>query len=262
MNKHREAVVLLLVFLLSLASTIMQQHLVSAQGSVLGVVILSPTNKTYDNKSLTLEVTFGYSPGMHYTLAYDLDGNNQDSIPFTIENSNELHVVYSASGYAQLPELTDGTHTITVTLEVEGFLRGENPRSYYDSISFTVDTLPPIISDISVENKTYYEETEIPLSFVVDETAPRIVYSLDGYDNATIAGNITLSGLSVGIHNITFCAWDIVGNAGLSPTVDFWVAKQTQSEQLSPLLMPAVAFLAASVTLVSVAALFWKKHRW
>ncbi len=48
-------------------------------------------------------------------------------------------------------------------------------------------------------------------------------YSLDGQINETVSGNITLFGLSDGLHTITVYANDTAGNMGRSVTVYFTV---------------------------------------
>jgi hypothetical protein len=223
-------------------------------GTVLGVVILSPMNQTYSSRFLTLEVTFGASHSMNYSVTYDLDGRYEGSIPWTVKNPTEMHALNPATGFVELRELTEGTHSITVCLEAEGFLQGENPRYYYDFVDFTVDSTyrpvpnppidstPPKVSEVSVENKTY-SATDVPLNFVVDENTSRVAYSLDGNENVTLAGNTTLIGLSVGAHNVTVYAWDAAGNIGSSQTVDFVVAEETQSE---PEPLPTTLVIVAS----------------
>ena len=52
-------------------------------------------------------------------------------------------------------------------------------------------------------------------------------YSFDGQDNVTIDGNITLYGLSSGLHNLTVYAKDTYGNIGASETINFTIAKET-----------------------------------
>jgi hypothetical protein len=69
-------------------------------------------------------------------------------------------------------------------------------------------------------------------------------YSFDGQDNVTIAGNVTLSGLSNGLHNVTVYAKDTFGNEGASETITFNV------EVPEP--FPTALVVAASVATVAV----------
>ena len=65
------------------------------------------------------------------------------------------------------------------------------------------------------------------MNFAVHEKISRFTYSLDGKDNVTIAGNTTLTGLSVRTHNLTVYAWDAAGNVGSSQAVNFAIINQT-----------------------------------
>ena len=119
----------------------------------------------------------------------------------------------------------------------------------------SIDKTAPKIVVSSPENKTYYN-VNLTLSFAVNETTPRISYSLDGLDNVTVAGNATLSGLPIGVHNVTVYAWDAAGNGGASETLTFTVAEP----EPFPVAPVAVAS-AVSVAVVSVALLVYFKKR-
>ncbi len=85
----------------------------------------------------------------------------------------------------------------------------------------------------SPTNQTYQNST-IPLTFTVDVISQaKLVnwtgYTLDGQQNVTIAGNVTLTGLSGGTHSIVVYFNDTYGNMGASETVAFSV------EELFPL---------------------------
>ena len=81
-------------------------------------------------------------------------------------------------------------------------------------------TLPPTISIVSPENKTY-TVNNVSLNFTVSESTSWIGYSLDGQANITITGNTTLSGLPDGSHSLTVYAKDTAGNTGTSETIYF-----------------------------------------
>jgi len=93
---------------------------------------------------------------------------------------------------------------------------------FSDTIYFTIDTVPPNVEILSPENMTYAANS-IPLTFTVDETTLWIGYSLDGQANVTIAGNITLSGLSEGSHNLVVYANDMANNKGSSNVIYFTI---------------------------------------
>ena len=120
------------------------------------------------------------------------------------------------------------------------------------SVNFTIDTTPPNVSILSVENKTYYS-SDIEVGFTVDESASQVTYSLDGKENVTLAENTLLTGLANGDHVITVYATDKVGNTA-SQTIYFTVAEP----------FPTIPVLAASVMAVVVMGaglLFYFKKR-
>jgi hypothetical protein len=86
-----------------------------------------------------------------------------------------------------------------------------------------LDIVPPAISVLSPENKTYDLEKNISLTFTVNEPTSALWYRLDGYGKVGILRNVSLSGLSEGTHNITVYARDEVGNIKASETVYFSV---------------------------------------
>ncbi len=99
------------------------------------------------------------------------------------------------------------------------------PVGYGMSDSFYLyATTPPEISLLAPLNQTYYNSS-VSLVFTVDKTVNWIGYSLDGQDNVTIAGNVTMSGLSNGAHSVTVYARDEFGNTGASETVWFNIAE-------------------------------------
>ena len=98
-------------------------------------------------------------------------------------------------------------------------------------ISPEPDFQPPVVSVLSPQRKTY-ETGDISLTFTVNEPASWIGYSLDGRDNVTITGNITLAGLSNGDHNLTVYASDTAGNYGASEAINFSIVGRFPVEWL------------------------------
>jgi len=132
-------------------------------------------------------------------------------------------------------------------------------NTYSNKINFTIDTTPPIIESFSVENRTY-KTTEIPLNFQVNEPTSSIIYCLDNKSNVTIAGNTTLSGLSVGAHNLTVYAWDAVGNIGESQNIDFIAVQEEEPKPEPFLIVPVAAVSGAVVILVAFGLLVYFKR--
>lgn len=84
------------------------------------------------------------------------------------------------------------------------------------------DMTPPNILILAPENKTYAIR-DIPLTFSVSEATSWIGHCLDGQMNVTISSNITIVGLSDGVHTIEVYANDTAGNMGHSEAVYFTV---------------------------------------
>jgi hypothetical protein len=273
-----------LAFLLGLTlSVALASGVATVDASSASVVrILSPTNAAaYSSRFLVLNVTFDCG-GLKYNLTYTLDGQYEGAIPYNIINPAEFHIVQEAVGQVMLPELSDGLHSITVTLVVSVHYGGggkpgapfqpmspgssEYVATWTDTVHFTVasdepytpqpqqpvpvvDSTPPEISALALDNQTYVSP-DVPLNFTLNENASRIAYSLDGAGNVTIAGNSTLAGLSSGWHNVTLYAWDVVGNVGASNAVNFYVSQPASEPDnfLTALVVaPPLAVVAAFV---------------
>jgi len=132
-------------------------------------------------------------------------------------------------------------------------------------INFTIDTNPPKVSILSLENKTY-DSSDVPLNFTVSEKASLIKYSLDGLDNSTVKGNTTLTGLPNGGHNITVYAWDVAGSVGTSETIYFTLAPKkeplNETKQEPFPIVPVAATSIASLAVVSAGLLIhFKRHK-
>ena len=167
------------------------------------------------------------------------------------------------SGDAIISELSEGFHNVTFMSSVDGGY-ADGLTSYwfgmhsYLTISFLVDTISPEISFLSTENMTY-DVSDVPLNFSVNEEVIGMSYSLDGLDSVIIAGNTTLTDLSVGVHNVTIHAWDEAGNIGTSETLIFTIA-EPEPEPFA--VAPVAVASAASVAAVSVVLLvYFKKHK-
>jgi multisubunit Na+/H+ antiporter MnhC subunit len=119
-------------------------------------------------------------------------------------------------------------------------------------IPYVLDVTSPTILIKSPENKTY-TVNDVALTFTVNELTSWISYSLDGKDNVSIIGNITLSGLSNGLHNMTVYVTDTAGNTGASETIYFTIINETEPEPSEP--FPTILVLGAIViTAVAVAS--------
>jgi hypothetical protein len=115
-------------------------------------------------------------------------------------------------------------------------------------------TFAPSIKVLSIVDKLY-DTNSIPLNFTIDEPASQIAYSLDGQENITITGNITLTGLANGDHDLTIYATDETGNVGASETSHFTV------EVSFPTTLVAVTVVTVGVVVGAWLLVYFKKRK-
>jgi hypothetical protein len=183
-----------------------------------------------------------------YKWSYHVLENPYDDDPCLTEISQELNLTNIPEGKQNvtIQAIGDGTYFNDVfynTFSITGS----------SSISFTIDTTPPVISALSVQNKTY-STPDVPLNVTVNEPVSQVTFSLDGQGNVTVAGNSTLAGLSVGVHNVTVYAWDTAGNVGASETIAFTVTP-------FPAVPVAVASVASVAVVIAGLLAYFKKRR-
>jgi N-acetylneuraminic acid mutarotase len=198
-----------------------EQYIPIGYGTVPPVLnVISPENNvTYTSNDIDLVLSVNRPTTW---MSYSLD----DATNVTV------------TGDTELSDLSEGPHKIVVYAN-DTF--GNMVSS--SNVTFSVDTLAPLILVLSPENRTYGDK-DIQSAFTVDEPVTWIGYSLDGQDNVTAPGNVTLAVLSDGSHNITFYAIDLAGHTGASKTVYFEIAP-----------FPTVLVVAVAVTItITVAA--------
>jgi hypothetical protein len=171
---------------------------VSADNENNVLTIVRPENITYSMTSVDLEVKL---KGNHLIIRYSLDDGELESL---------------SEGKTTLKDLSEGSHNLVVyAWDLQG-------NSVSSSVVFSVDTTPPEIT-INSPQETTYSTSEIHLDFTVSEPVNWIAYSLDDKENVSITESTVLSGLSDGEHRLKMYAEDIVGNTGVSDTVNFKV---------------------------------------
>jgi hypothetical protein len=225
------------------------------------VIILSPKNSTSYVNPIQLNFTVSANGlfGQFGNVGVGIDGGVINSVTDFINKSvvsTDWQYLYRTTVLASvmLPTLSEGTHHATVYYGWQYLGNNQRYEVYaHATVQFTIDTTPPTISVLSIQNTTY-DMTDIDLNFSVSEPVSQITYSLDGQENVTIAGNTTLAGLSVGEHNVTVYAWDTAGNVGASKTITFTVTSFPTA--------PIVAASAASIAVVIAGLLvyFRKRH--
>ena len=173
---------------------------------------------------------------------------NWDENVFDTEQRTEVYCNFSETA------VPDGNHTVTIYASEMGYYKSQGTFYITGSynVTFTVDTVAPSVSVLSLEGVTY-DVVDVPLNFTVNEPASKLSYVLDGQDDVPIEGNTTLTGLSVGVHNVTVYAWDVAGNVGASETVTFTVA--------APFPVVPVVASGVSVVVIGVVLLVYFKKR-
>jgi hypothetical protein len=79
-----------------------------------GVTLYSPINKTYNSQSLTLNLTALVGLGLDCAITYNIDNHYQGPVPWFPIFPDEMHVINKVKGNVSLPELTQGTHNLTL----------------------------------------------------------------------------------------------------------------------------------------------------
>ncbi len=220
-----------------------------------------------NNVTINFKAEIGESTSAFYTsmskVYYTSDWNKSRTYVYQFYDPvQQILDVHKRTEYS-LCELNvpEGNHTITVhAFEVGNYLGHGVMHAFnitgFSSVDFTVDSMPPEILITSVENRTTYDTSEIPLRFTINEPVVQVLYSLDGLDNVTLADSTILTGLSIGEHNATVYAMDEAGNTGTSETVFFTVEEPPEPFPTTMVIAPI-----AIVAIVSAGLLVYFKKR-
>ncbi len=237
----------------------------AADGMSSPIGILSPIHQAYTCSSpivlKTMIVGLGGS-NVFYSMAYSLDGQANVTLPFTTQ-THERSFQITMTGQTILPKLAEGTHNITVYQRLEIDYHSATPTTTIlwdsDSVNFTVDDQKlPAIEKISIENKTY-SQNSLQLNYpTLDEPTSWIGYSLDNQNNVTIGGNTTLTDITVGSHSIQIFANDTVGNMAAMNTTYFAIARPTSNSDFNQAILIVVAGIIAISAVVGL--IFFKKR--
>jgi hypothetical protein len=188
------------------------------------VEIVSPENKTY--KSIVVEYSVNKAVSW---VGYSLDGNPNVTL----------------TGTPEISGLPDGEHVLVVfandTLGNVGVSQ---------SVHFIIDNTAPNITVLLPFEQTF-STSDVPLTFLLDESVSELSYSLDGQQAVSITGNITLPALPDGSHSVIVYAVDELGNAGSSVEVNFAIST-------FPTFWVATA-VASSIILLASGYLFIKR---
>jgi len=171
----------------------------------------------------------------------------------------------------RITNLTDGTHNLEVEIhcqgwdiEIHGFWSRELPFDVsFGNVSFTSDINPPRISILKptineVIDGSTAQDSGALLVFEVSESVSSIFYSLDGKDPITASGNVTLFGLSAGLHSVKVYANDTFGNMGESEAATFTVESPRESFSWLP---NAAAGVGIAAVVAAAVVVYVKKRK-
>ena len=125
----------------------------------------------------------------------------------------------------------------------------------YSTVNFVKDLIPPKLTVLSPQNRTY-NTSDVKVDFTVNEATSEMLYCLDGKKNQTITGNVTLTGLKNGAHNITLYAADLAGYPAAPQTVFFNVDSPESS-----IMFASVATVATTSVGLGILVYFKKRKR-
>jgi len=195
------------------------------------VTIFYPENKTSLNtNNITLIFNVNMTAKGEYIAEVTYNADWLKNAKYVYRNYPYPHEFNTSKDFSiNLTEIPEGSHFIEINATGLGGFVEPGPGwataywyliSGYSAVFFTIDLTSPIVSVPSLENKIF-DNRDVPLNLTVSEPISQMAYSLDGQENVSLAGNITLTGLADGKHNITVYAWDLAGNTGTSKTVFF-----------------------------------------
>lgn len=182
--------------------------------------LLSPENRTYASKNVSIILSVN--------RAINWIGSSLDSKENVTIGDDLI-----------LSGLSEGSHKLIVYIN-DTF--GNTIAS--DTLFFSIDTKPPIITVLSPANRTY-GELDVQSTIIIDEPISWLGYNLDGQNIVTITGNITLAALSEGSHFINFYATDIIGNNATSQKIFFEIAP-------FPTLLVVASILVIIITIMAL----------
>jgi hypothetical protein len=199
------------------------------------LTVFSPKEDTlYDNGTINLHLrsTLHFSSSFTHLQKTMYKGDWMEYsrlCPVTSTSSSEKMSI--TTNDFDITDIPAGEHSITIKADAQGgyWQRGEFTQlnkiwatytySKTVTVNFTVHA-NPIIRFTTPQNTTS-TSASFPLNFTVDHPSPELTCCLDGQDRVPISGNITLTGLPNGQHNVTVTAKDAYGYVGTSEPLVF-----------------------------------------
>jgi parallel beta-helix repeat protein len=130
----------------------------------------------------------------------------------------------------------------------------------FNSTLYWLETTAPSITVVSPSEETTFNQSSVILSFIVDKEVSWTGYCLDGQQNVTVSGNMTLTGLNDSLHYVTVYANDSFGNMGASSIVNFTVALPILKTEINSSTQ-IVAISISAVAVIAIGLIIYRRHR-
>ena len=116
-----------------------------------GLTLYSPVNTTYSSNVLECNGTFDSPKGVQSSLNYSLDGKEADGLPWKFDPNSIANIdSYTIDGSFQLPQLSDGTHQLSIGIleeQLDNFNINSpsviNSTSTINTVYFSISTTQP-----------------------------------------------------------------------------------------------------------------------
>jgi hypothetical protein len=228
------------------------------QGNVFCALNLYQSN--LDNVILEINVTtmalLWQDANFETWLAIDDQAlEKKDSINLHTQPS-ALGEFYTREYTATLNGLSEGLHVIRILVSGNYYRPEGGKYEYEGNATFIIDNTPPRVSDITIQNTTYYQ-SNLELTCTTSEPFVWIAYSLDNQANVTFqTGNSTdkfqqaqanLTELTEGSHNIIIFASDIGGTVGASQIITFTIGKSGDYFTVAIVVVSVIAGILAGI---------------
>ena len=116
-----------------------------------GLTLYSPVNTTYSSNVLECNGTFDSPKRVQSSLNYSLDGKYMEGLPWKFNPDSIANInTYTIDGSFQLPQLSDGTHQLSIGILEEQLDNSNinsprviNSTSWVNTVYFSISTTQP-----------------------------------------------------------------------------------------------------------------------
>jgi hypothetical protein len=117
-----------------------------------GLTLYSPVNTTYSSSIIECNGTFDCPKGVQSSLNYSIDGKYQEGLPWKLDvNSIGNPDIYTIVGSFQLPQLSNGTHQLSIGIDEALY-----SQPVFDEFGRAMIKQPELINSTSWVNTVYF----------------------------------------------------------------------------------------------------------